>query len=261
MKSLLKLSILTLLIVGFTACNNDDNSSYMEGNAKLALRLTDAPGDYEAVFIDVEAVEIKYNGNQDDLILAIESGIYDLLELTAGVNVLLYDDEVPAGRISQIRLILGDDNTIVVDGQILPLATPSAQQSGLKINVKQDLEPGILYEFILDFDVDKSIVAQGNGGYSLKPVIRAITTAESGAISGNILPDNILTLVTAINNDYEVSSYTNSEGEFLLSGVPDGVYTVTIQPDITLEISPIVLNNIVVIKGEVTALGEINLQP
>lgn len=261
MKSLLKLSILTLLIVGFTACNNDDNSSYMEGNAKLALRLTDAPGDYEAVFIDVEAVEIKYNGNQDDLILAIESGIYDLLELTAGVNVLLYDDEVPAGRISQIRLILGDDNTIVVDGQTLPLATPSAQQSGLKINVKQDLEPGILYEFILDFDVDKSIVAQGNGGYSLKPVIRAITTAESGAISGNILPDNILTLVTAINNDYEVSSYTNSEGEFLLSGVPDGVYTVTIQPDITLEISPIVLNNIVVIKGEVTALGEINLQP
>lgn len=261
MKSLLKLSILTLLIVGFTACNNDDNSSYMEGNAKLALRLTDAPGDYEAVFIDVEEVEIKYNGNQEDMILGIEGGIYDLLELTAGVNVLLFNDEVPAGEISQIRLILGDENTIVVNGQSLNLFTPSAQQSGLKINVHQNLEPGILYEFILDFDVDKSIVAQGNGGYSLKPVIRAITTAESGAISGNVLPENVLALVTAVNGDIEISSYTNSEREFLLSGVPDGVYTVTIQPDITLEISPIVLNNIVVIRGEVTALGEINLQP
>lgn len=260
MKSLLKLSILTLLIIGFASCNDDDNSTSMEGNAKLALRLTDAPGDYEAVFIDVEEVEIKYNGNQEDLILGIEGGIYDLLELTAGVNVLLYDDEVPAGKISQIRLILGEENTIVVDGQSLPLSTPSAQQSGLKIKVKQNLEPGILYDFILDFDVDKSIVAQGNGGFSLKPVIRAIATAESGAISGNIVPNDVLTMITASNDNVEISTYTNSEGEFLLSGAPDGVYTVTIQPDLALEIPPIVLNNVTVIKGEVTSLGEINLQ-
>src|SRR5690554_2091884 len=130
------------------------------------------------VFIDVEEVVIKYNGNQEDRVLGIEGGVYDLLELTAGVNVLLYNDEVPAGDISQIRLILGEENSIVVDGEVLPLDTPSAQQSGLKIQVHQTLEAGVLYEFILDFDVDKSIVAQGNGGYSLKPVIRATTTAD-----------------------------------------------------------------------------------
>lgn len=261
MKSLLRLSILTLVFIGFASCSDDDNSNNKDGNAKLALRLTDAPGDYEAVFIDVEDVEIKYNGNQEDLVLDIESGVYDLLELTAGVNVLLFDDEVPAGKISQIRLVLGDRNTIVVDGKILPLSTPSAQQSGLKINVHQNLEPGIVYDFILDFDVDKSIVAQGNGGYSLKPIIRAITTAESGAISGNLLPNDVLALVTATNEDIEVSTYTNSEGNFLLSGVPNGVYTVTIQPDVALEIPPIVLDNVTAIKGEVTKLGEINLHP
>lgn len=261
MKSLLRLSILTLVFIGFASCSDDDNSNNKDGNAKLALRLTDAPGDYEAVLIDVEDVEIKYNGNQEDLVLDIESGVYDLLELTAGVNVLLFDDEVPAGKISQIRLVLGDRNTIVVDGKILPLSTPSAQQSGLKINVHQNLEPGIVYDFILDFDVDKSIVAQGNGGYSLKPIIRAITTAESGAISGNLLPNDVLALVTATNEDIEVSTYTNSEGNFLLSGVPNGVYTVTIQPDVALEIPPIVLDNVTAIKGEVTKLGEINLHP
>src|SRR5699024_4023512 len=261
MKSLLRLSILTLVFIGFASCSDDDNSNNKDGNAKLALRLTDAPGDYEAVFIDVEDIEIKYNGNQEDLVLDIESGVYDLLELTAGVNVLLFDDEVPAGKISQIRLVLGDRNTIVVDGKILPLSTPSAQQSGLKINVHQNLEPGIVYDFILDFDVDKSIGAQGNGGYSLKPIIRAITTAESGAISGNLLPNDVLALVTATNEDIEVSTYTNSEGNFLLSGVPNGVYTVTIQPDVALEIPPIVLDNVTAIKGEVTKLGEINLHP
>lgn len=260
MKTLLRLSIFTLLIIGFVACSDDDKSTNLEGNAKLALRLTDAPGDYEAVFIDVEEVEIKYNGNQEDLVLGVEGGIYNLLELTAGVNVLLYNDEVPAGKISQIRLILGDENSIVVDGQSLPLSTPSAQQSGLKINVHQSLEPGILYDFILDFDVDKSIVAQGNGGFSLKPVIRAIATAESGAISGNIIPNDVITMITASNDDVEISTYTNSNGDFLLNGAPDGVYTVTIQPNIALEIPPIVLNNVTVIKGEVTSLGKIDLQ-
>src|SRR5690554_7316058 len=112
------------------------------------------------VFIDVEEVVIKYNGNQEDRVLGIEGGVYDLLELTAGVNVLLFNDEVPSGDISQIRLILGEENTIVVNGQTLPLSTPSAQQSGLKIKVNQSLEPGIFYDFLLDFDVDKSIVSQ-----------------------------------------------------------------------------------------------------
>lgn len=261
MRSILKLSIITLLFLGLASCSSDDDSKTTDGNAKLALRLTDAPGDYDAVFIDVEEVVIKYNGGQEDRVLGIEGGIYDLLELTAGVNVLLYNDEVPAGKISQIRLILGERNTIVVNGETLPLATPSAQQSGLKVQVHQTLEPGILYEFILDFDVDKSIVAQGNGGYSLKPVIRATTVAESGAISGKVLPLGIRTMVTAINGSTEISSYTNLQGDFLLSGVPDGNYSVTVQPDIRLGIPAVTINNVAVIRGDVTNMGEINLEP
>lgn len=259
MRTLLKLSLVAVLFMAFVSCSSDDDSIKNEGKAKLAIRLTDAPGDYDAVYIDVKDVVIKYNGGQDDVNLGINAGIYNLLELTAGVNVLLFNDEVPAGKISQIRLILGDENTIVVDGQTLPLDTPSAQQSGLKIKVNETLQSGILYEYILDFDVDKSIVAKGNGGYSLKPVIRATTIAESGAISGKVLPGSMLTMVTAVSGSVEISSYTNLEGDFLLSGVPDGNYTVTIQADLRLEIPPVVVQNVSVVKGEVTSIGVINL--
>jgi len=259
MKTLLKLSLVAILFMGLASCSSEDDTISSEGKAKLALRLTDAPGDYQAVYIDVKDVVIKYNGGQQDVTLGINSGIYNLLELTAGVNVLLYNDEIPAGEISQIRLVLGEENTLVVDGQTFPLQTPSAQQSGLKIQVHETLEPGILYEYLLDFDVDKSIVAQGNGGYSLKPVIRATTVAESGAISGKVLPANMLTMVSAINGDLEISSYTNLQGDFLLSGVPEGNYTVTIQADLGLGIPPLVVENVAVVKGEITHLGEINL--
>ncbi len=258
MKSLLKLSLIALLFIGFASCSSDDSKNN-EGNAKLSIRLTDAPGDYDAVFIDVKEVVIKYNNGQEDLNLGINAGIYDLLELTAGVNVLLFNDEVPAGSISQIRLVLGENNTIVVDGQTLPLDTPSAQQSGLKIQVNESLQPGILYEFMLDFDVDKSIVSQGNGGYSLKPVIRATTVAESGAISGKVVPIGMLTMVTAVNGPIEISTYTNLQGDFLLSGVPDGVYTLTFQADLGLGIPPVVVDNVTVVQGEITSMGEINL--
>jgi len=261
MKSLFKLSLIALLFIGFASCSDDDSGNNNEGNAKLAIRLTDAPGDYEKVFIDVQEVQIKYNDGRDDVNLGINAGVYDLLELTAGVNVLLFNDEVPAGNISQIRLILGENNTIVVDGEIIPLDTPSAQQSGLKIQVNETLEPGILYEFMLDFDVDKSIVAKGNGGFNLKPVIRATTAAESGAISGIIIPVGGLVMVTATNGPIEISSYTNLAGEFLLSGVPDGTYTVTFQANLGLGIPPLVVENVTVVQGEVTAMGEIDLEP
>ena len=114
---------------------------------------------------------------------------------------------------------------------------------------------------MLDFDVDKSIVEQGNGGYSLKPVIRATTVAESGAISGTVIPPGILAMITADNGVTQISTYANPTGAFLLSGVPDGTYTITIEADIALGIPPVVIENVTVVQGEVTAIGEIDLEP
>jgi hypothetical protein len=50
------------------------------------------------------------------------------LDLT-GVNVLLADNLVPSGKLGQIRLLLGDKNTVVVGDKTYDLKTPSAQQS------------------------------------------------------------------------------------------------------------------------------------
>ena len=266
MKFYLKFALLPLLCAGLFSCNNDDNTSTIDesGQSRFAVRLTDAPGDYDAVFIDVQDVVIKYNGDTDDqddvTIGAVNTGVYDLLELTGGVNVLLVDDEVPSGNISQIRLILGANNTIVVDGETFPLQTPSAQQSGLKVQVNETLENGIFYEFLLDFDVDESIVQQGNGGYLLKPVIRASVETESGAIAGSVLPLGFLTEVTATDGVTEISAFTDDAGNYVLSGVPAGSYTVTYEMDAAAGFDIVTVTDVAVEVGVVTTVDVVTFE-
>lgn len=248
-----------ILGIAFTSCSKDDNKN--EETAGFMVNLVDAPGDYDKVLVDVQGIEIVVNGDSLDL-GAVETGVYDLLELTGGVSALLVDTEIPAGKISQVRLILGDNNSVVIKGEEFELDTPSAQLSGLKINVHEDLEPGILYEFILDFNVDKSIVVQGDAeGYSLKPVIRATTVAESGAIAGAVSPADVQSLVTASDGTIEVAAYTNEEtGEFLLYGVPAGTYTVTVEPDSASGYSASLIQDVNVEKNAVLDLETITLE-
>src|SRR5688572_26730265 len=185
-RSLLNWLAFACIVTFFFACESDEKT-----NAKLQVWLTDAPGDYQEVKIDVQGVEIHASENDDGkgwTSVNVKTGIYDLLELTNGLDTLLGEVELPAGKISQIRLKLGDNNSLVTDGQTFDLSTPSAQQSGLKLQIHQTLEEGITYKILLDFDVARSIVKTGNGNYKLKPVIRTITEAQSGAIKGVVDP-------------------------------------------------------------------------
>lgn len=256
MKNLLKI-ILSVFVISVTmiSCDSDDSSA--EGTSGMSVRLVDAPGDYDNVFIDVVGVEAIVDG--EIVLLETNAGIYDLLTLTGGEFVDLVNEDIPSGDLSQVRLVLGTENSIVLDsGEAVSLQTPSAQQSGLKLNVNYDLQPGVLYEFIMDFKVDESIVAQGNGGYLLKPVIRITTSAESGSIAGSVEPFDTETKVTATNDvsGEEISAYTDDAGEFLLYGVPEGTYTVLVDSESGLTST---INDVTVEVGVTTSLDLIVL--
>lgn len=256
MKNLWKgLFLMTLTLVFVSCSKNDDAGNTDQGTANLSVKLVDAPGDYDAVYIDVQDVMVKYNGETDEVSIGeINAGVYNLLELTGGVSAVLVDDQLPAGSISQIRLVLGSQNSVVVDGQSYPLDTPSAQQSGLKLQLHQDLEEDVYYEYVLDFDVDQSIVVQGNGGYSLHPSIQASLVANAGKISGAVLPLGFQTLVTADNGTTVVSAYTDAQGNYMLYGLPEGAYNLTFEADATLGVPPITLSGVNVTAGVTTTV-------
>jgi hypothetical protein len=254
---MLRIAGFLFLSMFWLACTNDDDQT-----ARLEVRLTDAPGDYEEVNIDIQSVEVHASeGDQSSgwSTLDVESGVYNILELTNGLDTLLATAELPAGKISQIRLILGDNNSIKVDGETKELSTPSAQQSGLKLNLNAVLTEGITYTITLDFDAARSIVKKGNGAYSLKPVIRVLEEATTGAINGTVSPMEAAPAVFAIQGvDTVATAYTDTTtGKFMLRALPAGSYTVSFDPKDGYV--PQQKESVSVTLGSVTDLGTITI--
>jgi hypothetical protein len=253
------LNVFWILVVGLFvfACSDEDNQK----KAKLEVWLTDAPGDFEAVNIDVQAIEINSDANSENgwQTLETKKGVYNLLNLTNGLDTLIGELELPAGKISQIRLKLGENNSIKINGQTYSLSTPSAEQSGLKLQVHATLVEGIAYKMLLDFDAGKSIVQTGNAKYKLKPVIRAIVQAESGAIRGVATPAEATPAVYAIlNSDTIGSAFADSTGNFLLRGLPGGQYKVVFIPN--SDYMSVEKDSVIVEMGQVTVLDTVHIE-
>lgn len=212
----------------WTACKKDATSSGT--TTKVNVHLTDAPGNFQQVNVEITGVEFKIN-NGATVNLNVKSGIYNLLDFSNGIDTLIASDDIESGTLSQVRLILGTNNTVKVDGVVYPLSTPSAMQSGLKLNVNSTLTPGVNYDLLLDFDANQSIVLTGNNVYQLKPVIRTVSTATSGSIKGSVTTTLALpATVSATDGVNTYTTVTDVNGKFLLQGISAGTYAITITP-------------------------------
>lgn len=153
----------------------------------MHLSITDAPAcGYDAVHVTIDKVRVHQSsaavdadGGWSEVVLAPAKRI-DLLMLTNGVLEELGQTALPAGKYTQMRLVLASNsggnplaNSVTPTGAAeTALTTPSAQQSGIKLNVDIDIVAGKVADFVIDFDACKSIVsADSSGKYLLKPVL------------------------------------------------------------------------------------------
>lgn len=253
MKNLIFLLSLTLLTTFFLSCEE-------EKNARIEVWLTDAPGDFQEVNIDLQGVKVHAdendNGNGWESV-NVTPAVYDLLKLTNGEETLLGDLELPGGRLSQVRLILGESNSVKINDEIFPLNTPSAQQSGLKVQIHEVLVEGINYKILLDFDAAKSVVETGAGAYSLKPVIRALTEAQDGAIKGTVDPAGMVSIAVMSGEETITTTTSNEGGEFLIRGLQAGTYRLVFDAEGDGPLTE--KSDVQVTLGEITDLGTVAL--
>lgn len=161
--------ILACMLYGIllAACNKQNTE-----DAKLTLSLTDAPAEYVQVNVEIIGFEVNHE-DKGWIGLPVKQGIYNLLVLQNNVSVVLADHvEIPYGRISEIRLLLGENNSLQDQNGIYPLKVPSGSQSGLKIKLDEIVTSNQNIDILLDFDANASIIETGSGKYMLKPVLK-----------------------------------------------------------------------------------------
>jgi hypothetical protein len=246
-----KVSLLPLLVSSLLLAACGGGGGGYSGNppaqtmGTLGVSLTDAPScGYDAVNVTVNKVRVNMSatasdtdGGWTDITLSPAKKI-NLLTLSNGTLEALGQTSLAAGHYSQVRLVLDPNtgnalaNSVVLSGTSneISLDTPSAVQSGIKLNADFTVDAGQRYDLVMDFDACKSIVTKGNGKYALKPVVKVVPTALngiSGFVSLPLLSDGVM--VSAQQNGAVIAATVpGSTGEFDLTRLPLGNYDVVI---------------------------------
>src|SRR6185369_3636246 len=280
-------------LVQFSGCGGGGSSAK---KGTLQVGLTDKQSDtFQQVVVAIKEVRLVPAGleNADDndarlplLVSYSTPHIVDILTLRFQQEIL-GTVTIPAGSYSQVRLILepnpsgqGHDpvNYLTLKtAQTLkvPLTTPSAQQSGLKVLGRFEVKEGVINAILLDFDPNTAIVARGNGAYNLKPTgIRIVQPSSPltgfGPLSGTVVSTfrdwSSATITVVPQNSVNpiaggtiFSNFSSRRWEGAFSTfVPDGAYRVHVQASGFAPYSSPLKS---VINSSDTALGDALLTP
>ena len=178
MSSRLLRPLLSAGAIALAACGASSS-----GNGTLAVALVDAPSpDVKGIVVTVDSVTA--HSDQAGWVTVAQGPItVDLLALQ-DVAMKLGEISLPAGTVSEIRLILADGPQYVVlaDGSHASLKTPSGQQSGEKLKGPFTVSACERHTVTIDFDGKNSIAYHQTGGpdpeWILRPVIRVKTEAD-----------------------------------------------------------------------------------
>lgn len=167
MKTIKQFVVICLVAIAIDGCKKESSNI-----SSVTIKLKDAPASFDAV--NVEVIEVRLHSNTEGWVsLNVADSIYDLLLLQNNANAVLGTLQIPTGRLSQVRLVLGSHNTVTVNSVVYPLSLSSQDESGLKLNIHQDLVSNTSYTLMIDFDANQSVHDNGNGTYKLKPVLSA----------------------------------------------------------------------------------------
>lgn len=256
-------TLLFFLVLSGTllSCSGPDESP----KALVNILLVDAPAQWDSVIVEIEGVELDFvpsgrEGEIQKIFLPYESGDkeVDISQLVAGVALPLARNEMRLGVIAGITLRLGVENSLYLDKVRYPLDLPGGNTDySQPLNV--DLQSGLSYDLILDFDLEKSVTMTGSDpkSFDFKPTISAFAGIGRGDLSGTIGPADLSPAIYAINQTGSVSTHTSSAGSFSFRLDP-GNYTVLIDPkDGSYEADTVY--NVRVETGKNTALERIIL--
>lgn len=197
-------------LVVLAACTSNEigpQGPNTPADGRTAVFLTDAPFPFDDISrVDIHIVEIALSTQLDTsdalpwVTVARPDRIFNLLDLQNGSTAWLGEAVVPPGQYRAVRMIFdpGRSSMTTTDGTSIQATTSSG---GAGINWQTKAEKPNLFslvqeamavdqngeDIVIDFDVGRSFLYDGNGHFTFIPALRAITRAGSGGIKGSLV--------------------------------------------------------------------------
>lgn len=281
------------LAVTVTACKKSDSARTPAGQQHLSLYLTDGPGFFDKVLIDIKSVAVlvdtgkdtrrrdttdwddvgeRHDNDRDDdhdrrrdssLVwknLNIKAGIYDILNFRNGLDTLLAATSVPAGAIRMLKIEIGTNNSLVKDSTVYPLKWPANRPHYVLIKLRghecEEYLPGRV-RLWLDFDVNRSVVQERDNEFYLRPIFHFFVTRNTASISGRVIPNDAKAVLTLYNATDTAYALPNREGGFKMRGLKDGTYSLFVNA--SNGYADTTLTNISIAAPKETVVGTITL--
>jgi hypothetical protein len=290
----LPLAFITFVLLIINACKKDQSASQAPpaGKQNVSLFLSDAPGYFDNVMLDIRKVEVlvdtcAHDGDDDDWddkdrcwwdedrhddhdrrgqdtcnvwdSLAIRPGVYDLLTLRNGADTLLANGQIRKGTLKQIRITIGDNNSLVKDSISYPLKSIKGQSRiivRVRHNEWDEVTPDNL-RLWLDFDIQRSIIQVKHGQFILRPYITIFTILKMGSLSGKVTPMEAFPVISVFNNTDTLYALPWRAGEFKIRGIKTGSYSVFVNASNGYQDTTLL--DIKIDRGRDTQLGNIKL--
>jgi hypothetical protein len=250
MKKTIKLFVLSLLIGSvFVACNSndDDNPANNDNKGTVKVKITDAPFPIDFVTeanVGVAKVELK-NQNGDYVTVFEGNANYNMVNLTNGNTETVTENELEVGTYTEAKVTLNDASVHLSNGTTFDLASDAQGSYSVAIDPPLVVEDDEDSDLLLDLDLNHSFQFSTTSfinwitnildisGCDFNADFRACDLDQTGKIKGSVQTtndENVANALVTVNVDGdEVSTLTDSDGEFTFIGIKPGNYTVHIE--------------------------------
>ncbi len=283
MKNLKKISTLAFAaLFFFAACKKDeDNASPNQNNPgsepqaqSFNVKMTDAPGDFEALNVTITSVDAYIEG-EGWVNLENNAKSMNVLSLTNGAETSIASkSEAKTGIYSKLKIRFDQDAKLKLNANALAnfggviladntvqLGWMNSTSNEVEININEQVSSTSGAEILLDFDVASSIEKNTNE-YVLNPAIKVMSNANTG-VKGNVQGTS-RAAVMLTNGQNSFSTFTDANGNFMIRGAESGTYKLTIdaaaKTEGDLRTDDKVIDGVVIADGEIKQMGTLTVE-
>ncbi len=270
----MKRLLLAALSLAAVACSDATTGG---GAGHTRVYLTDSPfpfGSISAVNVYVARIEASASTDTSGtnpaswVTIATPEQTFNLLDFQNGASTLLGEADLPADQYAAVRVVINTGRSSVVksDGSQASVHWPISGNLSLYALVEQPLAvTSSGAQIVLDFDVGRTFLPDGSGGFYFSPVIRAVNGAATGSITGTVTAtsiegDTIPFVNAAVSVSRQVGTllstniplgtgHSDAAGHYTIAYLPPGTYIVA-------AVDPAFPSRVGVGSGEVTVGGQ-----